>query len=187
MSIGPDFLEKWGMTESVVKAALSNVDIILPVVRKLKTSLYQNYRDQHVVADMDCVLEILRERSPQEYRAGRDAFLKGRTFYPANMLIARKSVFEAYATWLFDVLFELERRRQGNWKLYDSYQMRVAGFLSERLMSVWILLHPELRIVTRPCLFVETNEDAWREVLSTHFTKEMGRHCTRYPFGWFMA
>lgn len=81
---------------------------------------------------MDCVLEILRERSPQEYRAGREAFLKGRTFYPANMLIARKSVFEAYATWLFDVLFELERRRQGNWKLYDSYQMRVVGFLSER-------------------------------------------------------
>ena len=56
------------------------------------------------------------------------------------MLIAPKEIFDAYSKWLFDVLFELEKRTDIS--SYDTYQARIYGFLSERLLLVWLTKHP---------------------------------------------
>ena len=51
------------------------------------------------------------------------------------MLIARKEVFDDYCKWLFGILFELEREIKIS---EDSYQARVFGFLSERMLGIYI-------------------------------------------------
>ena len=48
----------------------------------------------------------------------------------------KRPVLDAYCTWLFDVLFELERRLDIS--SYSAYDARVFGFIGERLLDVWL-------------------------------------------------
>ena len=53
-----------------------------------------------------------------------------------NMFIAKKPYADAYLKWLFDILFELEKRVfTGD---YTSFQKRYVGRVSEILFNVWL-------------------------------------------------
>lgn len=58
---------------------------------------------------------------------------KGHKF---NMFIMKRECLEDYCTWLFDVLFELEKRLDIS--AYSKNDARVFGFVSERLLDVWL-------------------------------------------------
>jgi hypothetical protein len=53
-----------------------------------------------------------------------------------NMLVSSKDVLNQYCSWLFGILFCLEPDIDLSKKL--SYKKRVFGFLSERLINVWL-------------------------------------------------
>lgn len=53
------------------------------------------------------------------------------------MIVAKKELFDEYSSWLFSLLMPLAEDKF--FVNYDKLQMRVMGFLSERLLSVWIL------------------------------------------------
>ena len=53
-----------------------------------------------------------------------------------NMMFCKKELFDQYCSWLFDILFELEKYVDLN-ELND-YQKRLYGFLSERLLNIWV-------------------------------------------------
>ena len=57
------------------------------------------------------------------------------------MWITKKDIYDRYCSWLFDILFEAEKKIDLN--NYDEYQKRVMGFLSERLFRVWLFMQPE--------------------------------------------
>ncbi len=52
------------------------------------------------------------------------------------MFIMRRSDFERYCSWLFPLLEELEKRI--DYASYSPYQSRVLGFISERLLNVFV-------------------------------------------------
>ena len=66
-----------------------------------------------------------------------------------NMFIMKKELLDEYCTWLFDILFELEKR-MGDEK-YDTFHSRFYGRISELLLDVWIntnnLKYEEVKIV----------------------------------------
>ena len=68
------------------------------------------------------------------------------------MLILRRDHLDAYCTWLFDILFELERRVDAT--DYDAFHARFFGRVSERLLDVWLSQNP-LDIVEVPMVSVE--------------------------------
>ena len=62
--------------------------------------------------------------------------MQRRSGHRFNMCVMRRDYFDAWRAWLFPVLFKIEARMDTG--SYDAYNARVFGFLSERLMDVWI-------------------------------------------------
>ena len=79
------------------------------------------------------------------YLPSFDKVMAGNRLHLFNMLIAREEVFDAYCDWLFAVLFELEKHVDMTG--YTPYQQRLYGFLSERLLNVWVA-HNGVRVRT---------------------------------------
>ena len=55
-----------------------------------------------------------------------------------NMFITQWKHFDAYSEWLFDILFEVERRVP---PINDPIQSRIYGYMSERLINVFCECH----------------------------------------------
>ena len=62
--------------------------------------------------------------------------LSVRSGHICNMFIMRKELLDEYCAWLFDILFEVEKRLDIS--SYSEYDRRVFGFLGERLLDVWV-------------------------------------------------
>ena len=159
----PDFLQKYGLDEQKISQVLENYGLILPPKTKpIKYSVYDYYKKEHIITDLDITLEIIKEKYPDIYDTANDMFKKNSCMYCWNMLACRKSVFDRYADWLFSILFELEKRIGADVVNRDSYQRRVYGFIAERLTAVFVAANPDLRVKEFPVLYWE---DDWRRYL----------------------
>jgi len=131
--------------------AMEQADVLLPPVSILPETVFEQYEDQHYAKDMVETGKIIAEKYP-EYKKDFDTIVNGHKVYFFNMFCMRKSLFDRYCSWLFDILFELERRIDiGD---YDTYQKRVFGFISERMFSVW-LHHENLKVVHQEVYGIE--------------------------------
>ena len=70
--------------------------------------------------------------------------------------ICKKNIFDNYCEWLFDILFDLEKKIVVNYE--DNYQKRVLAFLSERLMTVYAL-HNRMDVKYIPILFLSDSKN----------------------------
>ena len=68
------------------------------------------------------------------------------------MFIMKKELLDSYCQWLFDILFELEKRLDIS--DYSANDKRVFGFVSERLMDVWIGTN-QVEYQEMPVIFME--------------------------------
>lgn len=123
-------------TQKQIEKELEKVDILLPKPRNyyIETN-YGQYVHAHHPEDLDKTREILAERYP-EYVAAYDSSMKKTIGHRFNMFIMKRDKFDAYCEWLFDVLFELEKRLDIS--QYTPYDARVFGFVSERLLDIWL-------------------------------------------------
>lgn len=128
------------LTESDVRDILDGYDIIVPRVNNIQEdeNVKIQYGRTHHIEDWIITKEVIAEKFP-EYVNAFEFVENGKKFYGCNMFIARKKTMIPYFEWLFDVLFEVERRV--NIEDYSDYQKRIFGFLSERLFTVWLIHH----------------------------------------------
>ena len=131
---------------------LQKYDVILPVKRNYYIETVRSqYEHAHYKKDLDEVERIIAEKHP----GYSDAFTRGmnrRKLHILNMFVMKKSLFNEYCTWLFDILFELEKRTDMTG--YDNYEARLFGFMSERLFNVW-LEQQNLKTCDVPVIFLE--------------------------------
>lgn len=122
--------------EIIGRAEKEGVKIFLPKLRNywIETN-YSQYAHAHHAIDLDTTKKILTERYP-EYLNAWDNSMKKTTGHRFNMFIMQREKFIEYCSWLFEVLFELEKRLDIS--SYDKNDSRVFGFVSERLLDVWI-------------------------------------------------
>lgn len=122
--------------QSDLEKKLKDTDILLPTPRNywIETN-YSQYAHAHHAIDLDMTREILQEKYPLYIKAW-DTSMKKTTGHRFNMFVMKKELFDQYCEWLFDVLFELEDRLDIS--SYNKNDSRVFGFVSERLLDVWI-------------------------------------------------
>lgn len=75
-----------------------------------RNTVYDHYKKNHDIADLDCVIDIIDEKWP-DYSKDAQKYLQGSSAYFCNMFIFDRNTFFEYCTWLFDITFELEKRR----------------------------------------------------------------------------
>ena len=136
------------LSEKEIREILKEKDIIVPnSTFIIKHNAEKSWEKTHIKKDYDECRKIIAEKYP-DYVEAFEQFSKSRFLYICNMFIARKEIFDEYYKWLFDILFELEKRTDIS--NYDDYNKRLFGFMSERLFKVWLLKHKELKIQKMP-------------------------------------
>ena len=115
---------------------LDETDIILPKKRKYYIeNLYSHYKHTMYVEPLDETRKIIEEKYP-EYLGKFDKLHNRTSAHMFNMFIMKKEILNDYCNWLFDILFELERKINGI--KYDAFHSRFYGRISELLLDVWI-------------------------------------------------
>lgn len=129
-----------------IEDLLRNYDAIIPASgfqndeNGNPLTVYDQYRKRHNARDLDICREVIIEKYPEYVKAFDVSIKDGYFINLGNMWVTSKKVFDSYCEWLFDILFEVERRTDIS--DYDAYQGRIYGFLSERLFRVWLLMQP---------------------------------------------
>lgn len=98
-------------------------------------NVYEDYCVAHYKKDIETLKELIEGKYP-DYMEAFNSVLGRRYYSPANMLYCNSNVFDSYCEWLFDVLFEFEKRIDIT--DYNSEQARIYGFIAERMLNVWI-------------------------------------------------
>ena len=131
---------------------LQRYDVLLPTKRNYYIETVRSqYEHAHNKRDLDEVGKIVKELYP-EYSEAFTKVMNRTKLHILNMFVMKKEKFDEYCQWLFDILFELEKRIDIS--NYNQYEARVFGFLSERLFNVW-LERQELDCCEVPVVFLE--------------------------------
>ena len=124
------------LKKSEIEKDLGRIRVFVPGKRRYYIeTLYSHYAHTHYISQLDETRAIIAEHCPK-YLESFDKIVKRRWGYMFNMMIMEKGLFDAYCTWLFDILFEL-RERLGEDGL-SPFQSRYYGRISEIIFNVWL-------------------------------------------------
>ena len=115
---------------------LKDVDVIVPKKRKYYIeNLYDHYKHTMYVEPLDETRKIIKKKYPK-YLEEFDRLHKRTSAHMFNMFIMKKDILNDYCTWLFDILFELEKKIDVS--KYDTFHARFYGRISELLLDVYL-------------------------------------------------
>lgn len=125
-----------------IEKILKDYDIIMPQKRHFSMTNIEEIEESHVesdicqtVEDYELLRKIIKEKTP-EYLESFDEVLNEKEAYWFNSYISKKEILDDYFEWMFTILEEF--RKQTDFSKYDDGNMRVLGYLSERLINVYI-------------------------------------------------
>ncbi|MDR3051957.1 MAG: DUF4422 domain-containing protein [Oscillospiraceae bacterium] len=139
LAVGRPLLDKHcqPLTEKQILHRMREVDILLPKKRHywIETNESQ-YVHAHHAADLAATKAALAEVCPEALPAWA-CVMKRRSGHRFNLFLMRKARFHEYCAWLFPILFQVEAGL--DIAAYSPRDRRVFGYLSERLLDVWLL------------------------------------------------
>lgn len=147
------------LTKKEAKILLQRYDVIVPKKRRYYIeTLYSHYSHTHYAEHLDETRKIIQEKYP-DYVKTFDQVIRQTSGYMFNMMIMKKELMNDYCQWLFDILFELERRMgvEG----LSAFQERFCGRIAEIIFNVWLAyqldsgkVRPE-SVAEVPCIHME--------------------------------
>lgn len=124
--------KKEPIREKTLERFLQEVPVILPKKRHywIETGESQ-YVHAHGKESLSVLRSVIQDLYP-DYLPAFDGTMARTAGHRFNMMIMKKEQLDAYCEWLFDILFETEKRMKNP-------PARSLGFLSERLLDAWIV------------------------------------------------
>lgn len=128
---------KYYLMQNDIKKILEKYDVIVPKKEYYKENAFKQYcNNSGFEKDLNRVKQII-EKDHKEYIDAFNNVMNQNKMYQYNMIICSKEKYNDFCKWVFDILFKLEKEIDLT-KGYNEYQKRIYGFLSERLINVWI-------------------------------------------------
>lgn len=122
-------------TEPELERLFEDYDMITTKMLTLTCTYYEGFGENHYLKDLILTGEVLKEKYPAYYDTYVRMVHDTHTYF-GNIFITTRADYDRYCSWLFDILFELEKRVDIS--RYDDYNKRLFGFVSEFLQTVWI-------------------------------------------------
>lgn len=131
-----------GMTDNFVNTIVPDYDVILPHFWNTRkggwknTFLQYGLTDHHNIDDYVKTQRVLIKMYPEmsqyvkKYNEGSDALF-------CNMLVMRNDIFQDYCSWLFSILFSVERLI--DYEIYSKQETRALAYIAERLLGIYTL------------------------------------------------
>ena len=111
-------------------------DVILPKQQNYYIeSLYSHYSHTHSEQHLEVLEQVVSEKYP-EYVPFVERLKKRTSAHMFNMFIMKKDIFKAYCDFVFDVLFEIEKRIDTS--KMSSFDARLFGRIGELLLDIWL-------------------------------------------------
>jgi hypothetical protein len=124
-------------------------DVILNNKNHLSTNLKRQYCASTLCKPLEEAIKIIKEKKPKYYKTAIES-LNAKEAYFCNIFIMKKGDFFKYCKFIYDILFELDRRHNFTSdkdiiNYLESYypknivnrHIRIQGFLSERLSTIF--------------------------------------------------
>lgn len=143
-NLSDEIVKKYHLNERDMRSKIENYDAIFikPIDLK-KLNIKSNYEamlnspDYHNIEDVDKMLNIIKRKYPKMYSIAYDYMYKEHTSFLYNCFIMKSNIFNNFCSWLFDILFELEK--EIDMSRYSLQQYRALGTIGERLLGIYEL------------------------------------------------
>ena len=148
----------WFLLEKDILDYFEDYDIILKDVdysypETIEEHLIKTFKNTHTVyVGLQIARNILSEKYPERLE-NFDRVMKGHTLYLCNLFVMPVKLFDDYCDFLFPFIIELTDRidEELNGIYQNDYDKRIAGFIAERMFTVW-LLDKDLRVKELPVI-----------------------------------
>ncbi|MCR5421013.1 MAG: DUF4422 domain-containing protein [Lachnospiraceae bacterium] len=123
------------LTEAMIRDILSEYDCITTKELKLNNSFYYGFSTNHKPYYLKELKNVLFRLYP-DYAVLYEQLIRENHTYFGNMMIAPVYLYSEYCSWLFSILFEMEKELIIDEP--DSYHKRIFGFISEFLWYLYV-------------------------------------------------
>ena len=147
-------------------------DVIISKPRVYPYSLAINYSACQVGEDLLTLYDVVKDLYPNYEKVINEVLFANNKRSPYNMAIFRWKDFDNYCTWLF------ECKKRINIENYSVVQGRIWGYMSERLLPIWIH-HQGLKAKKMPVYWIV--DDVEKE----SFMKEVAKICSKINCLWY--
>ena len=130
-------MRRLGYLDGQAEQAIQRHQAVLPLPEEMGCSAAEHYSRApfHHRADLELICRILRNTQPL-FVPAMEEYLRSTRIYFGNLFVMKAGLFDGYCRWLFGLLAEFDRQK--NTQGYSPQELRVDGYLAERLLGVYV-------------------------------------------------
>lgn len=129
--------------------------VVVPRPWNVNESIKNLYCEKHISDDFRIMEQVIRESGDRKYiQAFWKLMYESNRQYYGNMFIMTWHDFNAYCSWVFDILAKIEQLTDITH--YKFIQGRIYGYMSERLFNVFLIAN-NFKTIERPVIYFNDN------------------------------